>query len=158
MIDLIKLRSQGDPWCVAFNLGGASDTDIVIPKAFRKDGAVPIAGDQFEERYQIIVMGFAYTYITGAAARGFNIEGVTDDSTVVLWEELSDAVGRVHAAVDECYIPLQDASSDSPGLDPGTLRVNIVGTAPTSGTLLIWGVHQVSQGLRVFNGAAIDYT
>lgn len=136
MIDLDQLRRLGDPFCVWHNLSNAT---LVTPRAFRKDNAVPIGGDQFEDHPRLIVLGLRYCVAADAAGEGFTLSALVPGGTSRdIFTAVTGAAGHI-ADGGPVYIPLTPASFYSPVAEGASLVLTVVGT-PTGGGVLVWGV------------------
>jgi hypothetical protein len=151
MLNLNELYSYGTPWRVSYNLADASATqDLVIPTPLRT-GSLNIANQRFQERNGIIILGFAYTFRASAADVGFELVSIDDaydpgtTRTFSIFNVKAQAAGVLNLSVSPCFIPLTPAnpfaSTPVGGASGATLRLVATATKPTSGTLLIWGIH-----------------
>lgn len=144
MINLRDLQSYGTPWRVSVPLT-VGDT-LVVPSPLRR-GPVDIANQRFVERNGIILLGFAYSYVAGAASVGFDLTSEDDayfpgsTTTFTVWQARSQAAGLVSLAVPECYVPLTRGDTITTPVNGASLKLTVTGTAPTSGFLLLWGIH-----------------
>lgn len=139
------MQHMGQVWHAPVDLSVNGVVEVVQPKAFRRDAVgSTIAGDRFEERHQLIILGFAWSFTAPAAGDGFTIQCLDSFGVTDLHEVLSQAAGHVHGSVTPCYMPLQPAAADSPTSDPGILQVTVA--AATNGILNIWGVHTNALG------------
>lgn len=122
-------------WSVFWDVG-LGDIDLVIPKAYRLDNAVPIAGDQYDERRQLCVVGVAYAITTGSGPLGVRLtESVPGGLTRTIWE-ISSATAAVVAGGFQCHWPLTPASTGTPAANAARLSVARVGSL-ASGQLTV---------------------
>lgn len=104
------------------------DTDLVIPKAFRLDNAVPIAGDQWSERWQLVVTGLAFSVTTGAGPLGVILQSqIPGEPARKLWSHVSAATATV-AGGFRCRWVLSPGGASTPSADPARLSVLRVGS------------------------------
>lgn len=146
--------SDGQRWWVYQDLSSASG-DLVVPKALHTDVSVPIGGTQFLERHQLIVTGFVYSFVADAAGEGFQLNAV-DSDTHRIWAALSQAAGVVQFSVSGIEVMLSPACADTPSSNPAKLTWVKVGT-PTSGSLLVCGLHASADGKRAWTGSPISF-
>lgn len=135
---------EGSPWWVEWN-DTYGDVDLVIPRDYHQDVSVPIAGGQFEDRRQLVIMGMAYNITVGAGPLGITLLSVDGDGTQRRIYEISSAATGIISAGFPCYIELSPAGAASPSSNPAKLRVELVGSLVT-GNLLIWGMHAPASG------------
>lgn len=144
MGSFIDMENAGSHWSVFWDQG-LGDIDLVIPKPYRLDNSVPIAGSRFEESNQIIVLGVAYTVTTGTGPLGIRlVESVPGAPTRTIWE-CSSATAAVVTGSAELYWKLQAGGTASPISDGGRLSVVRIGSV-ASAQLTVWGVHTTSRG------------
>ena len=147
------IEISSDPWWVYHSLADG-DRDLVIPKPFRRDGASPSAGDPWEERYQLIILGFAFACTDAGGDEGFQLlaRDANGDKTIYRYTSSSS---RTEAGSVNCYIKLSPASAASPSSDAATLRIDVLGG---TGNITIWGVHRSAYGKREQTGSPYTYS
>lgn len=158
MIDSLKMDAMGDPWCLTIDLGAAGTGDLVVPAPFREDPAVPIAGDRYVDRWQLVVLGMSYVFGAAAPGDGFRLLSVTASSSTQVWEDIASGAGRVDHDAGELWLPLQPAAAEAPTNNPATLRLELTGGALSNGHLLIWGIHRPAAGKSDIDSSTLTYT
>jgi hypothetical protein len=151
--ELDTLR-EGTPWWVWVNLAEGQVSPglaIAIPQP-SKQGLLDRAhgGNTLTVNGRIVVLGFAWDFVAGAASVGFDLTfrdfSVSPALTRTLYRVTSQAAAQVIGSVTDTFLPLPAGKFGSPGDlttvgNGATLFVDGTGTLPTVGGLLIWGIH-----------------
>jgi hypothetical protein len=134
------------PWRVSLPL--TADSAIAIPQHPNLQGTGP--GHKALQSDRIIILGFFYSYVAGAASVGFDLVqrdfAVSPGGTnnLVVYGDRSSAAGQVSLCVPECYIPLSRGVFTTPAASTfvrsAELHLDVTATAPSSGQIVLWGV------------------
>lgn len=146
MLNFSELSAAGQPWRVSCQLSSLeSGGTLATPSPLRRGPTSAV--DRFAERKHIILLGFAYNYVAGAASVGFDL--YSDDesyvpgvsNTFTIWQARSQAAGLVSQTVSGCWVELTPPDVLTTPVNGASLKYSLTGTAPTSGYLLAWGIH-----------------
>lgn len=136
--------AHGTPFWVSVPLVQGDVTPVQPPTA-RKITMTALSSAAHITNWRLVILGFHYDYVASAAAVGFALyfgdfqTGARLNRYII--NPLSQAAGRVEGGAPDCFIEAPAGVFTSGTVkQPADLFLDVSGTAPTSGHLLIWGV------------------
>lgn len=165
---MLSLLREGTPWWVSVNLTQA-DQDIVIPAPAVRGTQISNMGTKLTVNHRLIILGWAYDYVA-ANGNGFDLE-FTDTAVTpsvqrtIITSRATTAITAIQQACPFTFLPgpagayNANGSPDQPLGNPASLRLNTTGTPPTSGRLVVWGIHTDADWKpgKLFTGSPVNF-
>lgn len=161
---LEDLKKHGEPFWVWSGLLADPET-LVTPRPAKifNMGALSGANSGITQRgrlenHQIVVVGLAFQYSASAAAVGFDLYFQDNTATPavnrMVWRARSQAAGDVRQTITPCFAvgpPAAFVTPNNAAGNPGQLIVDLTATAPTNGSLWVWGI-QIDGDIKTAHG------